>query len=810
MSQQLSRRLSAVWFADISGFSQRTSLDEDEALHLVDLFQTTCHALVDRFDGRIVKFLGDGALGEFDSVDAAVRAACSVQRAFGERASEAGITNVDLHIGIHLGEVATRPDGDIYGEGVNVASRLQDLAGPGEIIVSEEIRGTLRQRPGFTFRDLGERTIKGYERPIRVHTVEVEPEEISDLRLPKKKSGWRWMVGELQRRHVLPALGLYTLFLALLLVLAVSVLPQLGSPEWTARAVVVAGFLAFPLVIALAWMYDVTPGGIQRTPSPTGETEERRRARLAWLGIGAAVAVAAGTLSALYLPILSMDPLPEPAITATSKLHENRLAVLYFDDFTEAGRLGYLVDGLTETLIQELENLPLLEVVSRNGVKPFRNVDVPVDSVARVLGAGSLVQGSVSESEGLLRVSVQLIDGETGTLLDSETVERPRGELFALQDQLAREVAGFLRRRFGEEVRIQTLQEETESIEAWELVHRAERIKDEALPSVDPESDRFGGQLDHADRLLERATILDPTWSEPIVQRAWLAFERARTSLEPERWIQTGLGHAERALALDPDDPAALEVRGSLRTLRYAKGLEESAREAERLRDAAQADLRAATALDTDRPIAFNYLAWLEASRGESLEAYRMARRAYEADAWYREADDVLWRLFATAYDLPRPQEAREWCQEGSQRFPEDPRFVECRLWLLTMPNAEPDPDGVWNVYEEYVRAQNPNVFDDAVARMGVAAALARAGLADSALAVARRARLDETADPTLETSYYEAWVRTIVGDHTGAIDALSKHLRMLPGARKEAAKTWFFDDLHDDPAFQRLVEADR
>jgi len=686
MNDRLPRRLAAVWFADISGFSRRAADDEDEALHLVQLFQAVCRDVVDRLDGRIVKFLGDGAMAEFGSCDAAVRAACLVRAALRARAEAAGIEDADVHLGVHLGEIATGADGDIYGEGVNVASRLQDLAATGQVVVSEDVQGTLRQRRDFSFQDLGEQTVKGRARPIRVYAVEIDEHSLARHPDAGRSRGPRFL-DELIRRRIPHALVLYGLGVALLAVLATTVLPHLPLPPGSGRVLVVLSILAFPLVIAASWMYDVTPGGIRRTPPSPGETPGLRRKRLAWLGAAAALAVAAAAMSARYLPGPTSPPVALKANEGTDAIHADRLAVMYFDDFSLGGRLGHLVDGLTETLIQELDDIPDLEVVSRNGVRPFRNAVAPADSVARVLGAGTLVQGSVSESGDRLRVSVQLVDGATGTVLDSDTVERSHGELFELQDDLARSVAGFLRRRLGEEVRLRRMQAETRNVEAWELVQRAEQIKEEALPLYDPDNPSgVESQLDRADTLLARAASLDPGWSEPPVQRARLALERALWRREPERWIQTGLGHATRALVLRPDDPEGLEVRGTLRLVRYVFGLEDDAARAERLLEAAEADLRGATEIDPGNALAYSRLSTLLAARGATVESYLAAKRAYESDVWQEDAEHAVWSLFVTSYDLNRPEEAGQWCRELDRRFPDAERRLRCRLWLLTMP----------------------------------------------------------------------------------------------------------------------------
>ncbi|HET7693648.1 MAG TPA: adenylate/guanylate cyclase domain-containing protein [Gemmatimonadota bacterium] len=170
------RRLAAVWFADIVGFTALASRDEDAALKLKEIFQAITRKVVRELGGTLVKFLGDGGLAVFPSADAAVRAGLDVQRAFEARTSAAGVA-AQLRVGVHLGEVVTESDGDVYGDGVNTAARIQHEAEPGQVVVSEDVWRQLRQRSGYQFDALGERTLQGLEEPVRIYAVGGTPEE---------------------------------------------------------------------------------------------------------------------------------------------------------------------------------------------------------------------------------------------------------------------------------------------------------------------------------------------------------------------------------------------------------------------------------------------------------------------------------------------------------------------------------------------------------------------------------------------------------------------------------------------------------
>jgi TolB-like protein/class 3 adenylate cyclase/cytochrome c-type biogenesis protein CcmH/NrfG len=167
-------RLTALWFADIVGYSELADRDEGQALRLVDVLQTVAHSTAERFEGRVVKFLGDGVLAEFSSTESAVRAAVALQHNYHERTESAAGEVRPLRVGVHVGDVVTKPDGDLYGDGVNVAARLQHEAEPGQVVVSEDVWRQLRQRPEIEFTLLGERTLKGIARPVIVYAVDIE------------------------------------------------------------------------------------------------------------------------------------------------------------------------------------------------------------------------------------------------------------------------------------------------------------------------------------------------------------------------------------------------------------------------------------------------------------------------------------------------------------------------------------------------------------------------------------------------------------------------------------------------------------
>src|SRR5215470_7889961 len=156
----LPHHLVAFWFADIAGYSERAAQDERGALQLIEILQALSHRIVERHDGRVVKFLGDAVLAEFPSTEMAVRAAAALSQQFREESARSGCSH-DLRIGVHVGDVAVDADGDLYGDCVNAAARIEAAVDPGQVVVSEDVWRQIRGREGFRFEPLGDRNLKG-------------------------------------------------------------------------------------------------------------------------------------------------------------------------------------------------------------------------------------------------------------------------------------------------------------------------------------------------------------------------------------------------------------------------------------------------------------------------------------------------------------------------------------------------------------------------------------------------------------------------------------------------------------------------
>src|SRR5262249_48254771 len=169
----MERRLAAIFAADVAGYSRLIGADEEGTLtRLMAHRRELIEPKIAEHQGRLVKTTGDGVLAEFASPVKAVRCAIEVQHAMAERNADVSQQGrIEFRIGINLGDVVVEEDGDIYGDGVNVASRLENIAEPGAVYISRTVRDFVDGTPELVLEDLGERELKNIARAVQVFRI---------------------------------------------------------------------------------------------------------------------------------------------------------------------------------------------------------------------------------------------------------------------------------------------------------------------------------------------------------------------------------------------------------------------------------------------------------------------------------------------------------------------------------------------------------------------------------------------------------------------------------------------------------------
>ena len=541
--------------------------------------------------------------------------------------------------------------------------------------------------------------------------------------------------------------------------------------------------------------------------------------RRRWL----AAAASAGALAVIVWGISRPSDLNAPDPT--------RIAVLYFDDISADNSMSAVAAGLTEDLIDRLAQVPVLHVTSPNGVRPYRGRAVSPDSLARALGTGTIVSGSVTRSMGMVRASVRLVDGSNGQVLHTRQVMRPYGELFALQDTITADIATFLRQRIGESVTLRERRAGTSSVEAWERVRAADGFRHAVRDALRAGDDSTATLLLHrADSLYAQASGLDPRWGVPHSGRGWVAqafaeflaqarpVEEARRSLTSavparpryeDEWMRAARAHAERAIELG-EGAEALELRGLTRYLWWLQGYAVSAESL----SASERDLRDALAESPTRARAWWRLSQLLRLTGRFAEAGDAAARALDADAFLLEARGVYRTLYFAALNLGQYDAARDWCAQAGARFPGDREFAHCELRILGWSGRGRSAIARASRLMDSLDAGPPPDREGVFAadrRLLLAVLYARSGADDRARDLLTQARVAAGSDTSAAWFLLAAArVYVLLDDRAAALALIEQTLAAAPQQRDFVKRVSWFNSLHDDPAFARLVADQR
>ena len=424
------RRLTAILAADVVGYSRLMEVDEAGTLaRLKTIRLEVVDPAIAKCRGRLIKTTGDGMLVEFQSVTDALSCAVDFQERMARRNRDMPAARALLYrIGLNLGDVIVE-DGDIFGDGVNVAARLEAMAEPGGICISAAVRDQVGDRLKLAYADLGEQQVKNITRPIRAYRVLIEGP---------------------------------------------------GS--------------------------DAGHAGASAGPHPGAK---------------------------------------RPSI-----------AVLPFDNMSGDPEQEFFVDGLTEDIITELSRFRELLVISRNAVFVHKGKPVKAKQVAREFGVDYIAEGSVRKAGDRVRVTVQLIDGETETHIWAERYDRKLEDIFAIQDEITSSIASTLFGRVEAARHERVKRKTTANMAAYEHVLTGKILHHRSNREANAE----------ALRALARAIELDPNYAHA---HAWMACVSGQAWLHG--WCEDKAAFEQRiidelqiALALDDNDADVHRILAAL------------------------------------------------------------------------------------------------------------------------------------------------------------------------------------------------------------------------------------------------------
>ena len=424
-------------------------------------------------------------------------------------------------------------------------------------------------------------------------------------------------LAELKRRNVVRVAVLYAVVGWLVLQVADLAMPRLGIPPWGVPLVIMLVVLGFPLALVLAWAFELTPEGIKRTH----EVEHHESIthltgrKLDFLIIGVLAAALLFVAYEAYGPRLR-DAVSGESRAPVTALQLTSIAVLPFVDMSQAKDQEYLTDGISEELLNVLARVEGFKVAGRTSAFAFKGRDDDLRTIGQKLGVENILEGSVRKQGDRIRVTAQLVKAADGYHLWSDTYDRQLGDVFAIQDDIARQVVGAIRRTLGKDSATQAValpdeQRPTSNVEAYTHFLRGQHL-------LRPR-ERTG--MEAALKEFERAVALDPAFA-----RAHVGIANSLALLV--NYGQRDLGSAEqrieeeldRALALQPDLGEALAVK----TIVLAEKLVPASEQVPLLERATAAN-----------PSDSQTLVWLAQSYGDlgrAEDAIRTYERAYAID----------------------------------------------------------------------------------------------------------------------------------------------------------------------------------
>jgi TolB-like protein/Tfp pilus assembly protein PilF len=348
-------------------------------------------------------------------------------------------------------------------------------------------------------------------------------------------------LGELKRRKVYRVGIAYIVVAWVALQFLDLVLENLNAPDRAMQTIMAVFAIGFPVVLVLAWAFDISRDGVRATPG----TSRAFGALIVIISLGAAGFAGWSLLGGEEGQSIGSE------LTAPDEFRViDSIAVLPFESFSENQSDEYFADGLADTLLHKLAQLPNLKVIARNSSFQFKGTNKDAREIGEILDVAAILEGSVQRQADQVRVIAQLIDTTDGKHLWSGTFDDTMQNIFELQDRIAAEIMLQLQISISEQDRRRVFRNGTDSPEAYELLMRANEMR------WDIDQDVFDPETDPLLDLIDRALAIDPGYAQAWEARSdvfsSVLFLDRDTSRSFE-YIDEARIAAERAIEADPE-----------------------------------------------------------------------------------------------------------------------------------------------------------------------------------------------------------------------------------------------------------------
>jgi TolB-like protein len=413
---------------------------------------------------------------------------------------------------------------------------------------------------------------------------------------------------ELKRRNVYKVAIAYGVVAWLLMQVASQIFPFFEIPNWAVRLVVLLLVIGFPVAVILAWAFELTPEGIKRAEDvDLNKSVTRKTGRKLDFFI-----IAVLLLVIAILVFQRLHPKVSPAVSSSL---EKSIAVLPFENLSEEKANAYFADGIQDEILTKLASIGDLKVISRSSTAKYKSKPEDLKTVASQLGVATVLEGSVQKAGDKVRVNVQLLDARVDTHLWAKSYDRDLRDVFAVESEIAQEIADALRAKLSPSQSDALARAPTRDTEAYDLFLKGEYEEHQAEGILN------GELFDRAQAFYRQALARDGNFA--------LAYARLAYSELYRHWFISNLSSAElaevkpnidRALTIAPASPDAHLALA----LFYYWG--------HRDYDAALRELDRTVELQPNNANARAFYAWIHRRRGEWKQTLVAAERAAELD----------------------------------------------------------------------------------------------------------------------------------------------------------------------------------
>jgi TolB-like protein/Tfp pilus assembly protein PilF len=357
------------------------------------------------------------------------------------------------------------------------------------------------------------------------------------------------LVTELQRRNVLRVTAAYLVVGWLLTEVLTTILPTLGAPDWAARMVILCFAFGFVPTVVLSWVYELTPDGIKKEAGMDRDDAKQRVA----IGKLDYVTIVGVVLTVVFIAFLGASQVPERPDTAVLTVSAESVAVLPFVNMSSDEDNEYFSDGLTETLLHMLAQVPGLQVAARTSSFAFKGKNMDIREIADALQVAHVLEGSVQQSGSKVRITAQLIRASDGYHVWSESFDRDSDDIFGVQDEIALKVGSALSESLlGSGSEPVLVGVDTGNADAYDIYLQA--LQQRATFS-------YGG-LEAAEKLLKGALTIDPDFLDAKTELASNYLHQFETGLmNKDDAFAEVLAITNQVLAVRPQDVSARAIQ---------------------------------------------------------------------------------------------------------------------------------------------------------------------------------------------------------------------------------------------------------